>query len=237
MSQETHSTLGKPKPSDPVWCARVLRPASAPLIRVAHRMGMSANTVSLAMLPLILLAAILIGAGDVWLALMGALIMNFVALGDCVDGGVARLSGATGPAGEWMDAMVGYTVYAVLPLAIGFRAWHAEGPGTGILGPEVLFLLGAATAVLNLYARVLYQKYLNAFQDRIQSEEANAGKGSLYSKVMTQLGFVGLMMPLLLLAVVTGTEALYVMLYFAVYAVSALGTAVILIRRVLSGEG
>ena len=47
--------------------------------------------------------------------------MMLIALTDCIDGNVARARGETGPGGEWMDALSGYTVYALLPFSLGIH--------------------------------------------------------------------------------------------------------------------
>lgn len=185
------------------------------------RLGMSGNAVSVLGVVLAFVAALMLASSAQFFALMGALLFLLVSFGDCVDGNIARAKRETGPMGDLMDALGGYTVYAVLPLALGFRVENVQE----IDGPSgVLLLLGALFSVSNLYTRLVHQKYVNMTlgNGASVSSDRQPAKGSFAKRVSSELGLVGWMMPLLLGAVVFGLEWLYLLIYAAFYGVAAL---------------
>ena len=98
----------------------------------------------------------------------GIIFDDFVALLDCVDGNVARARGETGPAGEWMDALSGYTVYA-LPISLGIGI-QIESQSDDLVG--IWIIVGSITVISNLYSRLLYQKYINSFSKMTTKDES-----------------------------------------------------------------
>ena len=204
------------KESDPVWARYVLRPASLPLAWLLMRAGLSGNTVSLVGIVLAIVAAFALAAPALAVALTGVLLFFLVSLGDCVDGNIARARGEMGPEGEFMDALGGYTVYAVLPLAVGFRAESTQGLEDV---PGALMLVGSFVAVSNLYVRLVHQKYVNTARvSRVSTPSPEQpAKESLAKRISGELGLVGWMMPLLLIAVAFGFEWLYLAVYALFY--------------------
>ena len=209
------------KRSDPFWARHVLRPLSLPSAWVLMRLGLSGNAVSVIGVVLAFVAALMLASAAQFFALMGAVLFLLVSFGDCVDGNIARAKRETGPMGDFMDALGGYTVYALLPLALGFRAEtvHEVGELSG-----VLMLLGALLAVSNLYMRLVHQKYVNMTikNGASASSDRQSAKDSLAKRVSSELGLIGWMMPLLLVAVVFGLEWLYLIIYAAFYGLAAL---------------
>lgn len=216
--------------SDPLWARWVLRPLSLPMAWILYRMGLSANSVTLSCILLSIIAALFLGIGTQGLAVSGALIFSIVALGDCVDGNIARATEKTGPRGEWMDALCGYTVYAVLPLALGFRAESCYAleqlPGFWVL-------LGAVMSSANLYMRVIHQKYVSMALQSSDSNGNTANKGSLIKRISGEAGMVGWMMPFLFLSVVMGLEWLFLILYSFFYLATATGITGNLVLKVI----
>jgi len=198
-------------------------------------MGVSANMVSISGAILAIAAAILLGSDGLVLAVLGAVLFNTIALGDCVDGNIARAAKNAGPGGEFMDALGGYTVYAFMPLAIGFRAeaLYAFESFSG-----VWILLGALMAVSNMYMRIVYQKYLNMRLSIMKQEEMStpSPKTSMVKRVSGELGFVGWMMPLLLIVVVVGWEPIYLLFYSSVYILAAGFITVKMVLRMLAKD-
>jgi len=216
--------------SDPLLCKLLFRPLSLPVGWLFYRMNFSGNGVTIGGILLAMVAFGLLLTGNYILSIIAAVLLMLVALGDCVDGNIARATDKTGPGGEWMDALCGYTVYAILPLALGL---HLELAGTTTLFPGAWVLLGAVTAISNLFLRLVYQKFSNVMAS--SGNSSLQGKGTLFSRVSGELGLVGWMMPALLIAIIFGFEALYLIFYCLFYSAAAVAATVILGRRVLTG--
>ena len=219
--------------SDPLFSRIVLRPLSLPVAWVLYKVGFSANQVTIASIGLALVASGLLLAGTYTLTIVAAALFLLVALGDCVDGNVARARSDSGPGGEWMDALCGYTVYALLPLALGLQL---ELSGAAALFAGMWVFVGAVTAISNLHLRVVYQKYVNSMKPEATDGGGNNGKSGLLSRVSGELGLVGWMMPALLLAIVLEAEPLYLFFYCAFYFTAAVIGTVVLARRILRDE-
>lgn len=194
-----------------------------------YRAGATANGVTLFALFLALGASLWLIYPSWWGGVIGALLFNFVALLDCIDGNIARAKGGGGAGGEWIDALLGYTVYAVLPLAVGLRVDLANA--TEFMGGFVL--VGALASAGNLYTRVIYQKYRNVTSATADDMTESPRQGIL-NVVSGNIGLVGFMMPFLLLAVIAEYESWFLIFYAAVYTASAVAVAVILLRKLTS---
>jgi len=207
--------------SDPLWARVVLRPLSLPVAWVLMRVGVSGNAVSVAGVVLAICAFFLLASASQYVALFGAFLFFVVSLGDCVDGNIARAKGETGPMGDFMDALGGYTVYALLPLGLGFRA---ESIFTQEQFSGVFILLGAVIAVSNLYMRLVHQKYVNMMiAGEVRSNtDGTSAKDSLAKRVSSELGLIGWMMPLLVLAVLFSYEWVYLVVYAFFYVAACL---------------
>ena len=221
--------------NDPFWAKLVLRPLSLPVAWGLYRMGVSANMVSISGAILAIAAAILLGSDGFFLAVVGAILFNIIALGDCIDGNIARAAKSAGPGGDFMDALGGYTVYAFMPLALGFRAESLYAL-EGISG--IWVLLGALMGVSNIYMRIVYQKYLNMRLSIMTQVEINAPspKTSMVKRVSGELGFVGWMMPLLLIVVVVRWEHWYLLFYSVFYIMAASVITTKMVLRILAKD-
>ena len=218
--------------SDPFVCRWVYRPFSFPIAWKLASFGVSANAVTLISIGFSVVAALMIAIGQYPWMIAASVLMLLVALGDCVDGNIARAKNTSGPGGEWMDALCGYTVYALLPLALGL---HLELVGTEALFAGMWVLAGAVTAISNLYLRLVYQKYANSIRSAERDGDGGS-KGGMLSRISGELGLVGWMMPALLLAVVLGLEPFYLLFYCALYLASAVVGTIVLARRILHAE-
>ena len=218
--------------ADAFFTRAVLRPLSFPFAWLLYRIGVTANQITLVSIALALVAFFLLIPGSFVLSLLATSLLLLVALGDCVDGNIARARGDSGPSGEWMDALCGYTVYALLPLGLGLQL---ELVGEDSLFAGMWVLAGAVTAISNLYLRLVYQKYANSIRSAAVDDDG-ASKGGILSRISGELGLVGWMMPALLLAVVLGLESYYLLFYCAFYLSAAVVGAIVLARRILYAE-
>lgn len=112
---------------DGFYSTFVVRRLSKPLTRVALRLGMSPNSVTLISFAIGLGAAASFAVGTRWALVLGAVLLQLSLIVDCVDGEVARATRRFSALGAWLDASTDrvkeYLAYA--GLAIG--ASHALG--------------------------------------------------------------------------------------------------------------
>lgn len=182
--------------SDTLWAKIIIRQLSLYLAWVAIRVNISAFTVSVVSLLLPITAMYF------WLtsAPLVAIIMLMVwILLDCVDGGVARATGGT-QMGAFVDAASGYAM-------IGF-SFFGLGAYLDIAHPDFFphhmagfTLMGATMSILNLLARLYYQKFLNVLNDASSGGESGlSGVSGIIKYVDKNLGVGGFFTPILLIA-------------------------------------
>lgn len=226
---EFKALLGETKrSSDPLWCRYFFRPLSFPIGWLVYKIGIKANHVSLISIFLALLSSLIMVFGSMNSMLPASLLMLLVALSDCIDGNIARARGETGPGGEWMDALSGYTVYALLPLALGI---HVSLHRTDDLLPGLWIIVGAVTSISNLFLRLIYQKFFNSMLVAPSKENLKINR-TLFSRFSSEMGLVGWMMPALLAASITNMLFIYLVFYCFFYVTSAVLVTIILILKV-----
>ena len=102
----------------------VIRRLSKPVTRVALRLGLTPNTITLASFAIGLAAAAAFAVGQRWALVLGAVLLQASIVVDCVDGEVARATRRFSALGAWLDASTDrvkeYVAYA--GLAIGATA-------------------------------------------------------------------------------------------------------------------
>ena len=222
--------LGEDKKiSDPICCRVIFRPLSFPIGWVVYKLGMSANLISLLSIFISLMSFfVLIFFSSKYVIIISILLL-IVALLDCVDGNVARARGSTGPGGEWLDAMSGYVVYAIIPVALGL---HIDNYYHTYFFSGFWVLIGAISSISNLFLRLIYQKFINSWPDNSVKIKFK-GNNSLYSRLSSEAGLVGWMMPALLVAAITNMLQIYLALYCIFYMISAAMLSIVLVRKVI----
>ena len=194
-----------------------------------YKIGLTANQISLISIALTIISffALIFFSPNYFILIPFLLLL--VALLDCVDGNVARARGTTGPGGEWMDAFSGYTVYAFIPLALGIHIFLYH-PFFNF--PELWIIIGSLTSISNLLLRLLYQKFINGNINNFTQKEIR-GDESLFSKISSELGLVGWMMPAFLFASITNMLGAYLALYCFFYMISVAIISIILVRKII----
>jgi phosphatidylglycerophosphate synthase len=225
--------LGEAKKiSDPAWCRFVLRPLSFPVGWLIYKTGMTANSISLISIVITVFSSFILVIGSANSVILVSFLMLLVGLLDCIDGNVARARGETGPGGEWMDAFSGYTVYALIPLALGI---HIDLYYPLSVLPGFWIIVGALTSISNLFLRLLYQKFVSSKLDEFTQKDFK-GSDSLFSRFSSEMGLVGWMMPVLLVASITNMLEVYLALYCFFYMTSAVMISIILVRKITSPQ-
>lgn len=133
------------------------------VVRVAARLGLTPNAVTGASVGLALLAAIWFSAGTRPAQLAGAALLYLSFVLDCVDGQLARYTGAFSPLGAWLDATFDrvkeYVVY--VGLAVGYTAGLSDAGG----GPDGIWALAVAAMILQALRHMLDFSYAGARAD------------------------------------------------------------------------
>ena len=218
------------KNSDPICCKLIFRPLSFPVGWLIYKTGLTANMISLiSILFTVLSSLILIFCSEEYIFLVSFLLL-FIALLDCIDGNVARARGTAGPGGEWMDALSGYTVYALIPLALGIHIYFYHQL---FFLTELWIIIGALTSISNLFLRLLYQKFINSNSSNFDQKYLKV-KNSFFSKISGEVGLVGWMMPAFFLASITNMFEVYLAFYCFFYLTSAVVVSVILGHKIIS---
>jgi len=104
VSDQRISQLQANRLDDGFYSTFVVRKASKPLTRLALRLGLSPNLITLLSFAIGIAAAACFAAGGRWLLVAGALLLQLSLIVDCVDGEVARATRRFTALGAWLDA-------------------------------------------------------------------------------------------------------------------------------------
>jgi CDP-diacylglycerol--glycerol-3-phosphate 3-phosphatidyltransferase len=107
----------------PSWVKEGVRAILDPIVHLALALHVTANTVTVLGLLIVVVAAVAIGSG--WL-LAGALILMGGSLLDAVDGALARATGGGTPFGGFLDSTLDRAGEAIVYLAIA--AYYLQNP-------------------------------------------------------------------------------------------------------------
>jgi phosphatidylglycerophosphate synthase len=135
------------KPRDILWNRFVARPLAAVLLVPLVKTPVTPNQVTLATLPVFLLAAL------TWCccpgrtgAIAGAVLLELAYVLDCVDGQLARLKGISSPVGAHLDFLIDELKAFFLVAALSLRAYRFEA-NVAWLVEGVFGLVAVASAI------------------------------------------------------------------------------------------
>jgi CDP-diacylglycerol---glycerol-3-phosphate 3-phosphatidyltransferase len=135
----------------PGWVKTGARAALAPVVRLAQRLHLTPNTITVIGLLITLGASVLVAGG--WL-LLGAAILTAGSLLDAVDGALARAQGGGTAFGGFLDSTLDRAGESILYVGIG--AWIlATRPDP--LWPVLLVMVALAASFLVSYAHARAQ--------------------------------------------------------------------------------
>jgi hypothetical protein len=104
VSDERIAQLQANRLDDGFYSTFVVRRASKPLVRLALRLGLSPNLVTVLSFAIGIGAALAFAQGDRWALVLGAVLLQLSLVVDCVDGEVARATRRFTALGAWLDA-------------------------------------------------------------------------------------------------------------------------------------
>ena len=102
-------------------------------IRMTHgfiKLGFSANAVTFLSLFFGIAGGALFYPSNIWLNLLGMVLVITAAIFDCCDGQVARLTGTSSQLGRVLDGLADIINYAAIYIALGFRMMQENIPFT-----------------------------------------------------------------------------------------------------------
>lgn len=112
---------------DGFYSTFVVRRLSKPLTRLALRIGLSPNAVTLISFAIGLGAAASFAVGTRWALVLGAVLLQLSLIVDCVDGEVARATRRFSALGAWLDASTDRVKEFLAYAGLAIGAWAALG--------------------------------------------------------------------------------------------------------------
>lgn len=238
MKEILASYTPEKRASTSLWAKLFSRPLSFPVTYLFIFLGFSANAVSILSIFVSLAACLLLMLGPPFFWAGIGLFLFWDVL-DCTDGNIARVKKSASAAGEYLDAVSGYTAPAFIYLAVGVAAYYT----TGLLHSHefVFILLGAAASVCDLLSRLIYQKYavteyklgIAARGEKTIEEKRKQGVYRIADVVMRNLTYSCLFIPLLVIANVIRHFDILIAFYALYSAAILTGTYITFIRRAL----
>jgi len=210
-----------------LWIYYVIRKISFYPTWLFLKIGISANQATFISIIVGVVGCSFLAFGNYATRIMGALLVNFWIVLDCVDGNIARYKETLGNYGEFIDALGGYLLNAILFLFVGIGVFNHPEPlfkfitrvFDGNLNEIILIILGAWASLVIILSRLIFHKFMNIFS-QAQSVKVTSGVESekgfshiLYLVVHNIVSLSGFLTPILLLAVIFRLLSMFVLLY------------------------
>lgn len=145
---------------EPVWGRIFVRRVSFYLTYPFINSKISADDVSILSCFVAIIGSFLLCINHPYAIWAGIIVLNFWSVLDCVDGNIARCKNESSLAGEFFDAVGGYTISAFSMIGFGVAAFHT----TDLIDDHyryLLILVGCVGGICDILGRLIYQKYSN----------------------------------------------------------------------------
>lgn len=147
--------LVQPTPLSEGYIGLLYRQLSLPITWLMVQTSMTANQISLLWLMMGIIAVALLASGTYWLMVLGAVLLQLVAVLDRVDGEVARYNDAQSMLGVFLD-LAGH-IFVKLPLFIGVSLGvYRSRPDVSVI---LLGISGASFLMIG-YSLPFYKAYI-----------------------------------------------------------------------------
>lgn len=201
-----------------IWARIFSRPLSFPLTYIFINLGISANLMSVISVVEVIIACIFILIGGK-LLIPGVILYVLWHVLDCCDGNIARVKKTSSYAGEFFDAVSGYTAPAFIFLSVGVAAYRT----TPFSDMAFWFIvLGAIASLSDILGRLIYQKYVvTEYRIGLINTEGNiddtrnSSKIHLIDMCIRNMTYSSAFMPLLILAMIFNRYDLLILLFAA----------------------
>ncbi len=205
------------KNSDPFFCRYIYRPISLYIAWILQSLGISANQVTLSTIVISFIACLLFCSGNFINSVIASILFCFAGIADCVDGNIARANKRPSIQGTWLDAVSGYFIYAFLPISIGV---FIDKNNPEFIFPGFWIMAGGLVSILNLFSRIIFQKYRNLIS-KISKKELNNNQEREFS-IGNEIGLVGFMMPFLFITTISNNLNFYISFYLFIYSITSI---------------
>lgn len=225
------------------WVKLWVRKVSFLFTYIFINLGFSSNAVSVLSIFVVLAACVLYMIPSVPCMIAAIVLINFWLVLDCVDGNIARCKKTKTVYGEFVDDIGGYFTVAFVYLAIGVCAYNFGG----VLFSEKniwLVVLGGASSVCDILARLIHKDYVHFTDKTLTAEELKAkneipsyevtNKRSisyLRRRVGKELGVSGTFMLLTIVCAVFNAYDLMTVFYFLFNGFALFSTSLIYIYK------
>jgi phosphatidylserine synthase len=163
----------------------ILRPLGRLCLPLALKIRATPNQVTLATLPIILVAMALFAAGGFVMSIVAILILHVGLVLDHLDGDLARATSKTSVRGEFLDALSGYIYSALLPPAVGYGVSRVPDLGHDAIS-NIIDLPADAYVQIGLWAglafvtsRLISLRYRTMFSQSLREGAAGFGRASM----------------------------------------------------------
>ena len=198
------------------WVVYVVRPLSVWLTIPFVNTTVKPTTITLVSVYVSLIGFFLLAFGNSMLvSLLGWLFFFLWAVLDGVDGNLARCQKSCSKQGELWDAFGGYTTLVLIYMAVGIAAFYDDNI-IRLFDNYWCLILGGLTSVLSIFPRLILQKK-KAIEGETKSVKSLAEKkdfGLVQTIALNLLSCSGAMQVVVLLAILTQTLNLFILLYF-----------------------
>lgn len=163
----------------------VLRPLGRLCLPLALKIRATPNQVTLATLPIILVAMALFAAGGFALSIVAILILHIGLVLDHLDGELARATGKTSDRGEFLDAVMGYIYGALLPAAVGYGVSRVPDLGHDAISDiieipvDAYIQIGLWAGLAYVTSRLISLRYRTIFSQSLREAAAGFGRASM----------------------------------------------------------
>lgn len=196
------------------WVYILTRPLSFPAAWICMKMGMSATAVTYLSLLFIAAGGALLCTGNYIMQISGTVAFTIWLILDCADGNIARYKKTFSAYGEFVDALGGYLINAVIFPVMAVAALKYNRYAI----PELWLLsAGFLSALLNLLSRLLYQKKLNLMGSENKNiKPADNQKSRLIRSSQAIASVSGFMLPFSTLSIIFRVPESFLMFYLPV---------------------
>jgi len=210
-----------------LWIYYVIRKISFYPTWLFLKIGISANQATFISIIVGVIGCSFLAFGNYGARIMGALLVNFWIVLDCVDGNIARYKRSISEYGQFVDALSGYLLNAFLFLSAGIGAYTQPEPLLGFvrkifalnINQNIFIVLGAWGSISITLSRLVFHKFVNispnieSGNNKFGMESLKSSKSFLYLIIHNIVSFSGFLLPGILLAVTFRLLSLFVLFY------------------------
>ena len=211
------------------WVYFLTRPLSFPAAWICMKGGMSATAVTYLSLLFIMAGAVLLMLASYPAQITGTVLFTIWLILDCADGNIARYKKTFSAYGEFVDALGGYLINAVIFPVMAIAALRYNRFD---LQETWIISAGFLCALLNLTSRLLYQKQLNLMGEKGQKiKPADNQHSGLLKSAQTFASVSGLMLPFSTLVIIFKCPTLFLAFYLPVNVLMFIYTMIKVLKR------